>query len=320
MAKAIEQFGSGLTVGHVMLRSQQAKDPVVKDVHDGDTVEVLADGDFGVRLLGVDAPEVSTPLPGKKAFVPLDRPSDTRWEDALAAVRAPGAEPLGPGGDPGLVAHLQGVAVAGEAANHGRLADGARDAFAAMVAEDIAKLGVTPAAFRFFMAFAGDVMDRYGRLLGYIQPDQPNTPVAQRFGSYNERLLAEGWVSPYFIWPNTNPWRALPSIVDAVPAPGTAAATAAADSSLDRARTTVATARAAGIGIYEAANPLRLLPFELRILSRVAAPDRWLVDLSAPAGTDTLIAPQDYHTVPLPEDRLFIPAEYVPLWREKGWR
>jgi hypothetical protein len=34
-----------------MLRSQKAADSVPKDVYDGDTVGVLADGDFGVRLL-----------------------------------------------------------------------------------------------------------------------------------------------------------------------------------------------------------------------------------------------------------------------------
>ena len=66
------------------------------------------------------------------------------------------------------------------------------------------------AAFRFFLVFAGEVMDRYGRLLGYLQPDQPNTPAGQRLGSYNERLVKAGWVGPYFIWPNSNPWRKAP--------------------------------------------------------------------------------------------------------------
>ena len=102
MAKAIEQLGSGLVVGHAGLRSVAAADPVVKDVHDGDTVAVVADGDFGVRFLGVDAPELSTPLPGTEfPFVALSDPS---WEQALAAAIAPGAQPLGPTGDPALVA------------------------------------------------------------------------------------------------------------------------------------------------------------------------------------------------------------------------
>ena len=77
-------------------------------------------------------------------------------------------------------------------------------------------------------------------------------------------------------------------------------------------------ARRLQIGLYEAARPLRLQAFELRMLSRRQPPDRWLVDLGS--DSDTLIRPQSYPDVPLPEDRLFIPAEYVPLWVEKGWK
>ena len=174
------------------------------------------------------------------------------------------------------------------------------------------------AGFRFFLAFAADVMDRYGRLLGYVKPDQPDVPAEQRLGSYNERLLAAGWASPYFIWPNTSPWRAAPAIVDAVPAPGTAAQAAAADPALAAARASVKAARRLRVGLYEAARPLRLPAFELRMLARRQPPDRWLVDLGGDG--DTLIPPQCYPRVPLPEDRLFIPAEYVPLWVEMGWK
>jgi hypothetical protein len=77
-------------------------------------------------------------------------------------------------------------------------------------------------------------------------------------------------------------------------------------------------ARQQQIGLYEPVQPLRLQAFELRLLSRQAPPDRWLIDLTS--NGDTLIAPQSYSNVPLPEDRLFIPAEYVPLWVEKGWK
>ena len=316
MAKAIEQLRSGLVVGHVGFESVDTPDPGRTDVHDGDTVAVLADGDFGVRFLGVDAPEVSTPLPGTDLpFVGLD---DPRWEQALAAAFAAGAQPLGPNADPALVAHLQSVAVAGEAANHARLAQAARTALVDLVNKDMAALGVDAAGLRLFMAFAGQVMDGYGRLLGYIQPDQPNTPPGQRLGSYNERLLTQGWVSPYFIWPNINPWRKAPAVVDAVPAPGTAAQAADADPSLTAARTAVRNARRQQIGLYDAVQPLRLLAFELRIIARQQPPDRWLIDLSS--DSDTLIPPQSYPSVPLPEDRLFIPAEYVPLWVEKGWK
>jgi hypothetical protein len=161
-------------------------------------------------------------------------------------------------------------------------------------------------------------MDRYGRLLGYLQPDQPDTPVAQRQGSYNERLLAAGWVSPYFIWPNINPFRRAGSITAAVPRPGGAAELAQADASLRGARAAVAAARRDELGIYQAGDPLQILPFELRFLARRQPPDRWLVDLSSEA--EVLLPPQAYPDVALPEDRLFIPAEYVPLWEHHGWK
>ena len=121
---------------------------------------------------------------------------DPRWEQALAAAFAPGAQPLGPAADPALVAHLEARAVVGEAVNHARLAAAARIALVDMVNKDMAALGVDAAGFRFFLAFAGEVMDRYGRLLGYVKPDQPNVPAEQRLGSYNERLLAAGLGQP----------------------------------------------------------------------------------------------------------------------------
>jgi hypothetical protein len=74
----------------------------------------------------------------------------------------------------------------------------------------------------------------------------------------------------------------------------------------------------AGVGLYEAADPLRLLPFELRFLARRQPPDRWLVDLSS--DDSVLLPPQSYTTVAHPEDRLFVPAEYVPLWEQTGWK
>jgi hypothetical protein len=125
-------------------------------------------------------------------------------------------------------------------------------------------------------------------------------------------------VSPYFIWLNVNPFRRAGSITMAVPRPGGAAELAQADSSLRAARAAVAQARRDAVGIYQAADPLRVLPFELRFLARRQPPDRWLVDLSSDA--EVLLPPHAYPDVPLPEDRMFVPAEYVPLWEHHGWK
>jgi hypothetical protein len=63
---------------------------------------------------------------------------------------------------------------------------------------------------------------------------------------------------------------------------------------------------------------LRLEAFEIRYLARRQPPDRWVIDLSR--RDDILLRPQEYHTVPNPEDRLFVPPEHVPLFVEAGWR
>ncbi len=70
MARAISQLPSGLTLGHAKLgRHGARRGTVSQQVHDGDTVIVEADGNLGVRFLGVDTPEVSFTLPAGKRFV-----------------------------------------------------------------------------------------------------------------------------------------------------------------------------------------------------------------------------------------------------------
>jgi hypothetical protein len=103
-----------------------------------------------------------------------------------------------------------------------------------------------------------------------------------------------------------------------VPPPGGVAEWADRDGSLRDARAAVAQARRDEVGLYQRDDPLRLLAFELRFLARRQPPDRWLVDLST--NDNALLPPQAYPDIPLPEDRLFIPAEYVPLWVEHGWK
>ena len=124
---------------------------------------------------------------------------------------------------------------------------------------------------------------------------------------------------PYFIWPNVDPFRKQGSLVDSVLPPGTANHEAEKPGgALQVARQFVRDARAQHLGVFGPDDPLRLLPFELRFLARRSPPDRWVIDLGR--NDDTLINPQAYFQVADPEDRLFVPAEYVPLFVEKGWR
>ena len=86
---------------------------------------------------------------------------------------------------------------------------------------------------------------------------------------------------------------------------------------LRAARQAVTTARVEGRGIFNSEHPIRVMPFELRFLSRKKGPDRYVLNL-ADEGGHQLLQPELYYTVH-PEDRLFIPSEYVPIFLAYGW-
>ncbi len=205
------------------------------------------------------------------------------------------------------------------AENHLKHARAAEDFLEREITQDMQILGQDAETFRFFMAFAFEVMDGYGRLLGYLNREQPNAnEPAPRPLTYNERLLKAGQAFPYFIWPNVNPFKKADSILQAVPKPGTQRTEAEADITLSRTAEFLATAREKHLGLFDAMQPMLLEPFELRLLSRRELPGRWVIDLSE--NDDVLIRPENYHQIPHPEHRLFISAEYVPLFVEQGWK
>src|SRR5262249_34361684 len=156
-------------------------------------------------FLGVDAPEISFQPPANNAFIEL---KDPRWEAVLADPFAANLPPFNPPLDAGLQAALQARVGPGTAANHFAHAKKAKDELVRQVKADQAVLGKSDEAFEFFLAFASDVIDRYGRLLAYINRAQPDdhTPEPRPL-TYNERLLKAGLITPYFIWPNVNPFR-----------------------------------------------------------------------------------------------------------------
>jgi endonuclease YncB( thermonuclease family) len=321
MAKAIETLASGLKVGHAALGAHgDVQGTVRQQTYDGDTIIVDPDGNLGLRFLGVDAPEVSFPLPGNStAFISI---TDPRW---VAFLEDPFDDTYGaidPPLDSALQASLAPRVGPGAATNHTELARSAEHALEALIESDIAVLQQTPETFRFFCSFANEVMDAYGRLLCYINRDQPDADDPEpRPRSYNERLLALGHVTPYFIWPNLDPYMQPKRLVDAVPLPSNVApadTTIEEIASFEAARESVRQARLAGLGVFDPADPLRVYPFELRFLSRRRPPDRCVIDLSA--GDDLLRDPQSYHLIPNVEDRLFVPAEYAALFVSKGWQ
>jgi len=311
---AIHRSRAGYTVGRAGLGLRRNRQGDVEHVvHDGDTVIARAVDNLGIRLLGVDAPERSFPLPGSTLpFVDID---DERWRKVLEDPFASRYGPFDPPLQPDLVQELEKRVGPEAATNHARFATAALEALTKEVAGDQRELGKTDEEFLFFLAFGYEVVDRYGRLLCYLHPDQPED--AGWKDSYNDRLLQAGVVVPYFIWPNIDPFFPADTIDGVVPPPGRAPELARKSRKLRQARDWTREARSDARGVYARGEPLAIMPFELRFLSRREPPDRWVIDLSAES--DRLIAPQRYHAVPNPEDRLLVPPEFVALFTRVGW-
>jgi hypothetical protein len=178
------------------------------------------------------------------------------------------------------------------------------------------------ATYEFFLRFARDVLDRYGRLLAYINVSLPEG--TSRPLTYNERQLEAGVALPYFIWPNVDPFKRQKDLPNAVPKPSGEVPTLANTGALGAARGWVKAARAAKKGVFSddvpnAHGKLLLESWELRYLARLGPPDRWVLDLTGQHG-DTLLPPTRYFEVPFPEERLFVPREYIELFQAKGWK
>ncbi len=278
-------------------------------VSDGDTVNVSSDANFPIRFLGIDTPESSLISPDTGRFTA----TDTEIFQRLLA------DPFGAefdaieGLDPALQAYLHGKAAPEVAAVHKAYAEAAEDALEAFILDDQAALGIE----EFFLAFAYDALDGFGRLLAYLHPNQPDTPRAERLPSYNARLLETGLAAPYFIFPNVDPFRARGSPVEAAAMAENPRNILDKAPSLRAARSAVQEARAAGRGVFDPAKPLGFEAFEFRFLARRSLPSRWIMDLSCDAAR--LIPPQRYFEIENLEDRLFVPPEFVPLFAAAGW-
>ena len=315
MSKAIEQNKFGFTVGHTGLGMHgDSVGSVRQVVHDGDTINVRAIGNIGARFLGVDAAEISFTLPGSSSFTSL---GDPRWEEFLSQPLSTAYGKFKPALASGLRKHLKEQVGPGCGANHYFHAQAAQAALEYEILDDITALGASKESFEFYLAFSHEVLDRYGRMLCFINRNQQdeNTP-APRPLYYNERLLLTAAVTPYFIWPNVSPFRKFANILEAVIPPFMA--NQIQDPRLGEARQGYADARLRQVGVYVADNPLRLYPFELRFLAQRRAPNRWVIDLSQ--SDNHLVPPQEYYTIPNPEDRLYIPEEYLLLFKKKGWK
>jgi hypothetical protein len=88
----------------------------------------------------------------------------------------------------------QGTRLCGEPP---RAREAAETKFQDLVEADIAAAGIPADQFGPFLAFAHEVINRYGRFLTFLHRDDQTAKPRP----YNEQLLAAGVAAPYFIWP-----------------------------------------------------------------------------------------------------------------------
>lgn len=315
MPDTIRTLDSGLRVGYVGLGYRgDVAGSIRQEVHDGDTIKAKPIGNLSIRFLGIDTPEISFQFPGTKNFIGL---SNSLWTDFLSDPFA--AKWQQPQMDQGLMNFLMEKTGQATAENHYNYAVSAEKVLESEVLKDLEFLGQTSDSFQFFLAFADEIMDTYGRLLSYVNRNESKKdPKEQRPLSYNERLLASASASPYFIFPNISPFYNNKLEDSTELSPSNFRSKIRHDSKLRLARESVKKTRADKKGIYDSNNPLKILPFELRFLAQRRLPNRWVIDLSTE--DNFLIDPQKYYLIENLEDRFYIPYKYVPLFVESGWK
>lgn len=288
-------------------------------MHDGDTVSIQPAGNLSIRLLAIDTPEISFQFPqiddrraGRtvptKGFASyLADPFSDGYPDSARFKSHLGA---------GLVDHLTPLLAPDCAEKHYRYAVESQKALEKLILDEFNERVEEGKPYRFFMAFAHEIMDGYGRFLCYLHRENTKTEREKNPLSYNERMLELGMAFPYFIWPNMNPFRSKASLVEAVPPPEKLRDWVEGDRRLRDARRFVREAREKNKGIFADGN--LLAPFELRFLAKRRAPNRYVLNLAT--CEKTLLKPTEYHLIENPEDRLFIDEHFVPLFREKGYQ
>lgn len=289
-------------------------------VHDGDTVKVQLGGNFSIRFLGIDTPEMTFEYPNVGSSNDGKWLSISKFDTYLTdpfAPNYPNSNTYKNSLGPGLVNHLNNFLGPDCATTHRDLAEEAQRALEQMIMDEYTDRAKAGKHYTFFMAFSHEIMDRYGRLLCYLYRNNTKTEQKQNPLSYNERMLEKGEALPYFIWPNVVPFF-YPgrSIGESIPPAGDLQnwMNSSNAAKLNKARDSTKQARNNGIGVFRK-NILE--PFELRYLARRALPSRYVLNLET--CSNILVKPTEYYSIVNPEDRLFIDEHYVDLFLKKGY-
>jgi hypothetical protein len=310
-------------------------------------------GNLSTRFLNIDTPEKSFKLLKSRTadagsdytgFTGLDKERWTKFltnpftMDSTSYLGPDDGGPLPPYAlSIGLYEYLQPKLDGTTAENHYQHAYAATRYLEGLIANDLETLVdgngekrfTSKEDFGFFMAFAHEILDNYGRLLCYLKPDEPDMPSYERQESYNLRMVKSGRALPYPIFPNLEPWIKQEMILNAIFGPDQVPALLA-NTTLGRVRAAVIQAQDPNNpqGVFadvldengdKLAGPLALSPHELRFLAARRPPSRYVIELSQQNFAGVLVHPENYYKVAL-EDRLYIPVEYVPLFVERGWQ
>lgn len=322
MANALKVIGNNIKIGNFQfgLKKDGTPNEVDKIVHDGDTVSLNTPLNFSTRFLGIDTPEVSFPIRKKLPFVDLSKPE---WTQFFTSGEWENNFPVPPALRNHLIMRIgDGTKIA---PNHDKHAKNAEDELEKMIKADLAlataQTARTKDDFEFFLAFGYEFLDQYGRFLCYLSADEANFNPKVRNPSYNEQQLANGMAVPFFIYPNIQPFLSKPPFDKANLNPIGFWNNINGAGKLQAARKSVSDARTAKKGVFEVADPLILLPYELRFIARkdTKGPDRFVIDLGQ-SGSNIILKPEKYFKIKNYEDRLFIPKEFVPLFTTNGWQ
>lgn len=311
---------SGFKYGKVSFANRASRKASVRQItHDGDTLSVSSPKNLGTRFLGIDSAEISYDFPGSRGFLGL---GNEAWDEFF---RGPGLQKNLDKLSLPLATFLREKIGDGTdiSAQHYRHAVAAKNNLLGEIIKDMELGDQTKESFEFFLAYGFEFLDGYGRLLCYLRPHRDNFESGvpeEADKDYNLRQLESGVAVPYFIFPNVDPFLRIFNMLDKslIGPPGFWKLMDKA-SKLNSAREAVKIARAAGLGSFDPDDTLRLLPMELRTIARGKKPSRYVIDLSNP-GSDTLLDPELYFTIPNVEDRMYIPANFGEYFQLCGWK
>jgi hypothetical protein len=231
MAKVIQQSKTNKNLLYAITTTIKTNG-IKSAVHDGDTVNGIFDGHFGIRFLGGDTAEVALTLPGSGTEfpTPIKNPAwkpfltnpfasqygiFSRFElDGITKVEGDAESILGLN----LIEYLRPKLGMSCSDNHSFHAEQAHRHLEDLIKVDVEECIQQQREYHFFLAFSAySLTDRYGRLLAFVNRQDISTE--DRKLSYNERMIRDGYSAPYFIWPNIDPFRSQHNRRAAVPLP-----------------------------------------------------------------------------------------------------